>query len=285
MTRILVLGAGGTLGHTMMRVLSESRQLDVWGTVRSGAVKRHFSPDIADRICAGVDVENADSLVKLFGEIRPDLVINCIGLVKQLAAAGDPLVALPINAMLPHRLANLCALNNARLIHFSTDCVFSGKRGNYVESDLMDAIDLYGQSKFIGELSQPHTLTLRTSIIGHELETSQALIEWFLKQDGAIKGYRQAIFSGLPTVVISRLVRDVILRRADLSGVYHVAAEPISKFDLLSLVAKIYGKSIEIIPDDSVRINRSLDGSRFRQQTGFTAPSWPLMIEAMNDYR
>lgn len=285
MTRILVLGAGGTLGHTILRVLSEDDQLDVWGTLRSSAALRHFSPRVSEKIRSGVDVENADGLVKVILEIRPDVVINCIGLVKQLAAANDPLVALPINAMLPHRLSRICALAGARLIHFSTDCVFSGTRGNYSETDQMDAADLYGQSKFIGELSAPHTLTLRTSIVGHELETSQALIEWFLKQRGQVKGFSRAIFSGLPTVVISRLVRDVILPRADLSGVYHVASDPISKFDLLSLVAKIYGKEIEIVPDDSVKVDRSLNGTKFRDQTGFVAPSWPLMIEAMNDYR
>lgn len=285
MRRILVLGAGGTLGHTLLRVLSDDGQLDVWGTMRSAVAMRHFSPRAREKMRTGIDVENTDGLVNVILELKPDVVVNCVGLVKQLAVANDPLVALPINAMLPHRLARICALAGARLIHFSTDCVFSGKRGNYSEADPMDATDLYGQSKFIGELSEPHTLTLRTSIIGHELDTSQALIEWFLKQEGRVNGYRKAIFSGLPTVVISRLVRDVILSRPDLSGVYHVASLPISKFDLLSLVAKVYRKTIEIEPDDSVRVDRSLNGSKFKEQTGFSAPSWPLMIEAMHEYR
>jgi dTDP-4-dehydrorhamnose reductase len=187
--------------------------------------------------------------------------------------------------MLPHRLAQICALAGARLIHFSTDCVFSGARGNYIETDPLDATDLYGQSKYIGEVAYPHTLTLRTSFIGHELETSNELIEWFLMQEGPIKGFTGAIYTGLPTVTLAGLVRDVDLPRPDLSGIYHVASAPISKYDLLSLVAKVYRKTIDIVPDDKVRIDRSLNGTKFKEATGYVAPPWPSLIEAMHEYR
>lgn len=285
MTRVLVLGASGTIGHTMLKVLSEDSRIEAWGTVRAASLTRHFSAAIAERIRTGIDAENTDVIARVMAEIRPDVVINCIGLVKQLAFANDPLLVLPVNAMLPHRIAHMCALAGARFIHFSTDCVFSGKRGMYVETDPLDATDLYGQSKFIGEVSYPHTLTLRTSFIGHELETSHELIEWFLKQEGAIRGFTGAIYTGLPTVVLSRLVRDVVLPRPELSGLYHVASAPIKKYDLLKLVAATYGKAIEIAPDDSVRIDRSLDGTKFRQATGYVAPEWPELIEVMHDDR
>ena len=285
MTRILVLGASGTIGHVMVKVLSADSGCDVWGTVRSPELARHFAPSVAAKIRTGIDASNLDMISRVVADLKPDVIINCIGLIKQLAFANDPLQVLPVNAMLPHRLAQICALAGARLIHFSTDCVFSGARGNYIETDPLDATDLYGQSKYIGEVAYPHTLTLRTSFIGHELETSNELIEWFLMQEGPIKGFTGAIYTGLPTVTLAGLVRDVVLPRPDLSGIYHVASAPISKYDLLSLVAKAYGKTIEILPDDKVRIDRSLNGTKFKEATGYVAPPWPSLIEAMHDYR
>lgn len=283
--RVLVLGASGMLGNAMVRVLSENPALEVFGTVRSVASGRFFAPDIAERLIAGVDVEQHDGLVKLFARVRPDVVVNCIGLVKQLADAEDPLVALPLNAMLPHRLARLCELAGARLVHMSTDCVFSGKKGRYQESDPPDAEDVYGRSKLLGEVAYPHTITLRTSIIGHELQSAHGLIGWFLSQQGRCNGYTRAIFSGFPTVVLAQIVRDVVIPRADLSGVYHVAAQPISKYDLLRLIADVYGKAIEIIPSDRVVIDRSLDAGRFREATGYVAPDWPELIQTMHAYK
>lgn len=283
--KILILGASGMLGNAMMRVMAETGEHDVWGTARAGAVKRHFSAQLGERILAGVDVENADVLARVFAEVRPAVVVNCIGLVKQLTEADDPLMALPINAMLPHRLARLCDLIGARLVHVSTDCVFNGTKGGYRESDPSDAEDLYGKSKFLGEVAYPHTITLRTSIIGHELASAHGLVGWFLEQEGSVKGYRRAIFSGLPTVELSRIVRDAVLPRPDLFGLYHVAAAPIAKFDLLELVATAYGKSITIEPDDRVMIDRSLNADRFREATGYAAPAWPDLIAQMRDFK
>ena len=214
----------------------------------------------------------------------PDVVVNCIGLVKQLAQAEDPLVAIPINALLPHRLARLCDLAGARLIHLSTDCVFDGSRSMYAESDCSDAKDLYGRSKYLGEVNYGNAVTLRTSIIGHELSSAHGLVNWFLSQQGEVKGYTRAIFSGLPTVELARVLRDFVITKSELRGMYHVSAEPISKFELLGLVAQTYGKTIEITPDASVAIDRSLDSSRFRGVTGYAPPSWLNLVRDMHQF-
>lgn len=283
--KILILGASGMLGNAMLRTLAESSTIDVFGTARSASVRRYFSPELGELILPGIDVENVDSLSRVLAEVKPQVVVNRIGLIKQLAEADDPLAALPINAMLPHRLARLCALGGARLVHISTDCVFAGTRGNYLESDPSDALDLYGKSKFLGEVAYPHTITLRTSIIGHELASAHGLVGWFLAQENSVKGYARAIFSGLPTVELARVVRDVVLPRPDLSGLYHVASTPISKLDLLRLVAEIYGKAIEIVPDEQVAIDRSLDAERFHAATGYVAPPWPDLVKRMFEFK
>lgn len=281
--RVLVLGTSGMLGSAMLRTLAESAVLEVHGTARTHSVRQFFPPELGDRIIAGVDVENQDSLSGVLAGLKPQVVVNCIGLVKQLAEASDPLAALPINALLPHRLARLCELGGARLVHVSTDCVFAGTRGNYRESDPSDALDLYGKSKFLGEVTYPHAITLRTSIIGHELTSAHGLVEWFLAQAGSVRGYAKAIFSGLPTVELARVVRDVVLPRPDLSGLYHVSAAPISKLDLLRLVAEVYNKAIEIVPDDKLVIDRSLNAEKFRAATGYEAPPWPVLVRKMFD--
>lgn len=283
--KILVLGVSGMLGHAMLRVLSETAELDVWGTVRSPSVRRLLGDADAPQVLAGIDVENPDALADAFSRVRPDVVVNCIGLVKQFAEADDPLLALPINAMLPHRLARFCSMLGARLIHVSTDCVFNGKRGSYRESDISDAEDLYGKSKFIGEVDYPHAVTLRTSIIGHELASRHGLIEWFLAQEGRVNGYTRVRFSGLPTVELSRIVRDFVLPRNSMRGVYHVASAPIAKYDLLKLVARVYEKQIEIAPDDSVAIDRTLVADRFREATGYTPPHWEDLVLMMKNFR
>lgn len=282
--RILVLGASGMLGNAMIRVLSEKTDWQVYGTIRSENSKQFFPTDIAERLLSGVDVEQQDSLVQVFLRTRPDVVVNCVGLIKQLADAEDPLQAIPINALLPHRLARLCELSGARLVHISTDCVFAGDKGNYHESDQSDAKDLYGRSKYLGEVVYPHTVTLRTSIIGHGLQSANGLIDWFLSQQGRCKGFTRAIFSGLPTVVLARIIRDVVISRTDLSGLYHVAAQPIAKYDLLRLVADVYGKSIEIVADDQLVIDRSLNADRFRLATGYETPEWPELVRCMHSF-
>lgn len=283
--KILVVGASGMLGNAMIRVLSEKTDWQVYGTVRTESSKRFFCADSAARLISGIDVEHHDSLVQTFIRVRPDIVINCVGLIKQLADANDPLQAIPINSLLPHRLARLCELSNARMIHMSTDCVFAGDRGSYRESDPSDAKDLYGKTKFLGELAYPHTVTLRTSIIGHELQSAHGLVGWFLGQQEKCRGYTRAIFSGLPTVALAGIIRDVVIPHTELSGVYHVAAKPIAKYDLLTLIAEVYGKAIDIAPDDGLAIDRSLDATRFQSATGYSAPAWPELIKLMCAYK
>ncbi|GLK88936.1 dTDP-4-dehydrorhamnose reductase family protein [Pseudomonas turukhanskensis] len=284
--KVLVLGASGMLGNAVFKVFSADASHEVWGTLRSTAAVAAFAPAWRDRLLSGVDVLDQDALLAAFAKTRPQVVINCIGLIKQLADAKDPLTALPINAMLPHRLARLCEVAGARLIHVSTDCVFSGKQGGYLESDPSDADDLYGKSKYIGELHDaPHAITLRTSIIGHELGSSYALVDWFLAQQGSVRGFSKAVFSGLPTVELAHVMKDYVLTHPELNGLYHVAAEPIAKLDLLQLVAAAYGKQIAINPDAALVIDRSLNGSRFAQATGYRAPAWPELIRRMHAQR
>ncbi|MCG8995477.1 SDR family oxidoreductase [Laribacter hongkongensis] len=283
--KALVIGANGMLGNAMVRVLAENKDWEVHGTLRSPTAKRFFDAGVASRLHEGVDVDQQDALIAIFDKIRPQLVVNCVGHVKQVESAEQPLHAIPINALLPHRLAQLCDLAGARLVHISTDCVFTGTRGGYRECDFPDALDLYGRTKLLGEVDYPHAITLRTSIIGHELESRHGLIEWFLSQEGSCKGYTKAIFSGLPTAVLASVIRDVVAPRPDLHGVYHLAAQPIAKYDLLRLVAQVYGKTIDIVPDDTLQLDRSLDGSRFRKVTGYVAPEWPELARTMHAYR
>lgn len=282
--KILVLGASGMLGNAMLRVMSAQEAWSVFGTVRGADPALHAAAPRAVLI-PGVHADQPDSLLAVFAQARPDVVINCVGLVKQLSNAEDPLVAVPINTLLPHRLARMCEVAGARLVHVSTDCVFSGKQGNYTEFDLADAQDVYGRSKLLGEVDYPHAVTLRTSIIGHELRSAHGLIDWFLSQQARVKGYTEAVFSGLPTCELARVVRDFVIPHASLRGVYHVAAEPISKHDLLQIVNREYGKNLQIEPDDQVKINRSLDASRFRETTGYVVSAWPDLIAKMREFR
>jgi len=284
-TRVLVLGASGMLGNAVLQVFAGSPSYQVHGTVRSGAAQGLLPQGLRGHLISGVDVENVDSVARVLGQLRPQVVINCIGLVKQLAEAEDPLSALPINALLPHRLARLCELVQARFVHVSTDCVFSGSKGLYTEDELPDATDLYGRSKLLGEVDYPHAVTLRTSIIGHELNSAHGLVGWFLAQTGRVKGYRRAVFSGLPTAVLAGVIRDHVIPNPELRGVHHVSAAPINKFDLLNLVAGTYGHRIDITPDDALCIDRSLDSSRFRAKTGYVPAEWPELVRQMHAFQ
>lgn len=274
------------LGSTVFRQFHGNPHFEVWGTLRNPNGAKHFSEDTHGSLIGNIDVLDHDSLVAVLARVRPDVVINCIGLIKQLADAKDPLSALPINAMLPHRIAKLCALSGARLIHISTDCVFSGRKGSYTEEDVSDAEDLYGKSKFIGELhADPNAITLRTSIIGHELGSHYSLVDWFLSQTGPVKGYEKAIFSGLPTVELARVIRDYVIPNPQLHGLYHVSVAPIDKLSLLRLVAGVYEKEIEIIADSQVSIDRSMDSSKFQAATGYVPPSWLELVKSMRALR
>ena len=280
--RILVFGASGMLGNAMFRVFGESPEHEVMATARSEGTRRFFSDELAERLLTGIDIDNHDSVVRAFATAMPDVVINCVGIVKQVADVEDLLQAIPRNTLFPYRLAQLCRLCGARLVHVSTDCVFSGKTGMYTEADEPDAPHLYGRSKLLGEVDEPHAITLRTSIIGTEQSGARSLVGWFLAQQGSVKGFRQAIFSGLPTVELSTLVRDYVLPHPEIHGLYHIAAEPIDKESLLRLVAAEYGKEIDIDTSDEVVIDRSLDATRFRDATGYVPPPWPELVRRMH---
>lgn len=275
---VLVLGVTGTIGYTIWKTFHEDHCYNVWGTLRNG------NDQLANQtqLFKNIDVLDQDQLIRVLDTSKPDVIINCTGLIKQLDSANDPLVVLPINSLFPHRLAHLCSLANIRLIQISTDCVFSGRKGSYVETDLSDAEDLYGKSKFIGEISHlKQAVTLRTSTIGHELNSNYGLVDWFLSQKGKVKGYVNAIFSGLPTVELARVIKNYVVSNKELSGLYHVAGKPINKYDLLSLIAEIYGKNIVIEREDGVCVDRSLNASRFEEKTGYKPPDWPQLINMM----
>jgi dTDP-4-dehydrorhamnose reductase len=282
--KVLVLGATGMLGNAMLRLFAQSAGYEAVGSARSTSAPRLLPADLSDRVICGVDVEHVDSLISLFSKVQPDVVINCIGLVKQLAEADDPLAAIPINSLLPHRLARLCGAAGARLVHMSTDCIFSGAKGMYTEADMSDAKDLYGRSKYLGEVDYHNAITLRTSIIGHELNGGHSLVGWFLAQQGSVKGFKRAIFSGLPTVELARVIRDHVLPHPELHGVHHVSAAPINKFDLLTLISNVYGKKIDIVTDEKLIIDRSLDSTRFREATGYQPQPWPELVRRMCEF-
>jgi len=233
--------------------------------------------------CAiNIIADNLEAMHIAIDKINPEVIINCIGIVKQLPAAQDPLQSISINALFPHQLAQICRKKNIRLIHMSTDCVFSGHKGNYSETDTSDAEDLYGKTKYLGEVNYPGCLTIRTSIIGRELETKHGLIEWFLSQEGkTVSGYRNAIFSGLTTNALSKIIAEILADHPHLSGVYQIASEPISKYDLLNLVIKTYNMKIRIDPDETIINNRSLNPEKFKKETNIKIPSWEYMIEEM----
>ena len=276
--RILILGAAGMLGHKLWQAYRD--RFDAWVTVRS-AYRDYARYGLFDaqRMLGGVDAFDFDTIVRAFATVRPDVVINAIGIIKQLPTAKDPIISLTVNSLFPHRLANLCQAAGARLIHISTDCVFSGHKGLYRETDVSDAEDLYGRTKFLGEVSAPGCLTLRTSIIGREMQTTSGLVEWFLSnRGGKVRGYNRAIYSGFTTLALARIIADVLEHHPDLTGVYQVSSEPIDKYTLLCLLRDAFHAPIEITPYPDVQIDRSLDSHRFRAATGFVPPSWPELI-------
>ncbi len=281
--KILILGITGMLGHTLWGHLCTDSNWEVYGTCRKTDLLPQNLPEVfhLERVTPEVDAEDFVALRQVIEHLRPDWVINCIGLIKQQQLAQEAVAAISLNALLPHLLAEVCKENGARLLHISTDCVFSGASGGYSEKDTADAEDLYGRTKLLGEVDYPHCLTLRTSIIGHELQGKHGLLEWFLAQKGTVKGYKRAIFSGLPTIELSRIIGDYVLPSNDLQGIYHVSANAISKYDLLNLVAQRYITQTAIQPDEEFIIDRSLVSSRFLKVTGYIPPHWPELVEEM----
>jgi dTDP-4-dehydrorhamnose reductase len=279
---ILIFGAAGMLGHTLM--ISLARRYTVVATARSAsAALEALARNSGVPLIAGIEAHDTAQLEATLDSVKPDVVINCIGVVKQLKNAQLPLVAIPVNSVLPHRLAELCEPRGVRLIHFSTDCVFSGEAGPYSEASVPDARDLYGRSKLLGEVNRPNALTLRTSIIGHELGAASGLLEWIIRnRGGAVSGFARALYTGVTTNYMAEAIFRLIDDFPRLCGVWQLSADSISKYDLIELVDKVYGLDLQIARDEEFRCDRRLDSSLFRQRTGIVPPIWPEMIEAMH---
>lgn len=274
-----MVGANGMLGHKLVQEFAP--RFETWATVRRKAASmiQYCLCDPA-RVLGDIDATDFDSVVAAVTTARPSVVINALGMVKQRSEARDPMLSIAINALFPHRLAKLCCSGGMRLIHISSDCVFSGKRGMYSEGDSVDPEDLYGQTKVQGEVSERGCLTVRSSVIGRQLSGAYGLLEWFLsrKRGSTVHGYTEALFSGLTTSAFARILAEVIEQHPDLTGLYHIASEPISKFALLEMLRDAYRVDVRIEPFAGVRINRSLNGMRFREATGLLSPSWSPMV-------
>ena len=279
--RILVTGGTGMLGHKLVQQLSPD--FEVSFTIR-GSVDRPSRYGIfrREQIMPDVDLLSDVDLRRAVETTRPDVIINAAGVIKQLPSSKDVVNTLMVNAILPHRLYSLSAEFGFRLISISTDCVFSGEKGSYTEADPADALDLYGRSKNLGEVSGERCLTLRTSIVGRELETSHGLVEWFLgNRGGKVKGFTRAIYSGFPTIVFADIIAHLLIECPDLDGLYHVSSEPIDKSSLLQLINKAYEANVDVEPDPDFVIDRSLDSAKFRLASGFVPPTWDEMIDRM----
>jgi len=279
--RVLVLGGEGMLGHKAAAVLA--RRFQVYASFRDPHGPWCDFPQYAgypaERLLSGVDALDFTTVTGAVETVRPDAVINCIGIIKQLKEASDAVLTITLNSLFPHRLADLCVTTGARLVHMSTDCVFSGRKGAYTEDDVPDPEDLYGRSKLLGEVDRPSCLTIRTSIFGRDFLKQDALLEWFLSnRGGRVKGYKNAIYSGFPTQVLARIIGDLLADQPTLSGLVQVASAPISKYALLMMLKESMDLDIEIEPFDDPPCDRSLSAARFVRATGYRIPSWEEMV-------
>ncbi len=283
--KVLILGGAGMLGHKLVQ--QWRGRFDVWTTVRGNySTVERFGLFEPEKTIGSVTAENFDSIIQAFAVAKPDVVVNCIGVIKQLKASQDPTVTLAINSIFPHRVAALCRASGARFITLSTDCVFSGARGDYLETDTPDAVDLYGQSKHWGEVEGENCLTIRTSIIGRELGTAHSLVDWFLSNRGlnkTLKGFTGAIYTGFPTIVLADILADIIETKANTHGLWHLSSDPISKFDLLQIINREFEADLKIEPDSDFKCDRSLNSERYRREFNFKPPSWAEMIRLMAD--
>jgi len=284
--RLVILGGTGMLGHTLWARLS-CRFLDTYTTIRNG--KGDYGDDHlfgSDRVIDHIDVMDFPMLEGALRVIKPDFILNCIGITKRREDPKNPIPSITLNAVLPHKLAKAAAYFNAKLIHFSTDCVFDGRTGHYSDDAPTNAMDLYGRTKALGEVTGNSVLTLRSSFIGKELHEGTELLEWFLSQKNAVRGFKNAIYTGLTTLELCRVIEKLLLDYPDASGLYNVSSEPINKFDLLRLIGEKMHRSVEIIPDESFHCDRSLDSERFRKDFGYTPPTWTKMVEELSkEYR
>ena len=266
------------LGHQLSLSLQAKHQ--VWVTLRQPVADyaSHviFDPSTSIQVR---DITDRDVLNRTLEKAKPEAVINCVGIIKQLNEVKNKTLTQKVNSEFPHHLAEQCEKLGTRLIHFSTDCVFAGSKGNYLEDDPTDATDIYGKTKHLGEVTDRHCVTIRSSVIGHEIDSNLSLLSWFLSQHGTtIKGYTNAIYSGFTTIEMAKIVERILTQHQSLFGLWQVASEPISKYDLLKLCQSKLGWKGTIEPDDSFVCDRSLNGERFKLATGYEPPNWEKMI-------
>ena len=284
--KLLILGASGLLGNTLIKYFLKKANFQTFGTIRYNSQVEFFNKKYHKNFTILKDILNFAELENIVGNIRPNVVINCIGLNNKIKKNDFFTIEkyILINSLYPHKLQSICSRFGIRLIQLSSDCVFSGIKGNYSEKDLPDPLDIYGKSKLMGELDHDNCLTIRKSVIGHELITKEGLLDWFLSRNDKVDGYEKAIFSGLTVLELARIIDNFILPRTKLKGILHIAGFPISKYDLLRIISSEYKKSIELIPNDSLKVNRSLDSTYFTRLTGYQIKPWPLLIKSMREF-
>lgn len=280
--RIIILGGTGMLGRALSEHLSSCFP-DTYVTIRKG--RRDYGKSIlleSDKVIEHIDVLDLQLLAGVLRVIKPDVVLNCIGITKRREEPQNPVPSIMLNALFPHRLAKLAGQLETRVIHFSTDCVFDGMTGNYADESQTNATDLYGRTKALGEVSGKNTLTLRSSFIGYELGEGTELLEWFLAQKGIVKGFKNAIYTGLTTLELNRVVERLLREYPHAVGLYNVSSDPISKFNLLKMIGEKMHRSVEVIPEETFHCDRSLDSTKFRREFNYTPPKWEKMVEELS---
>lgn len=284
--KVLILGVRGMLGHVLYRSLANNPKFEVYATT-TGSSKDliSFPAEMHHNIFTGIDAENSDNLLPVFSSLQPQVVINCIAVIREAEIKKNPLFAININSVLPHKLVLLCKDSGARLIQISTDSLFGDDKSMYKENDKLRVSDLYSMTKVLGEVNNSNCITIRTSIIGHELVSKSSFVEWFLAQDKKVRGFSKVIYAGFPTIELAEIIGDYILPNEKLAGIYHLSSNPISKYTLLQLIARLYEKKVEIEENNTIETNRLLDSSLFRSVTGYEPPSWEVLVNKMNlDY-
>ena len=277
--KILVLGASGMLGHMLIRVLSLRHQ--VVGTTSSIYDREsHLARILSqDNWVDQVDVRNLPTVEEAIRATNPDVVINCVGVIKQKMESRNIMDAILINSLIPHQLANICNQTHSRLIHFSTDCVFDGSPGIKKVNDLPNATDLYGTTKRLGEVDYAPALTLRTGFVGRQLSGFEGLFEWVRSQRGkTINGYQNAIYSGFTAMALARIIQQIIEEHVELSGLHQVAGNHINKFDLITKLNEYLDLDLTIIKNTDFMCDRSMDGTEFTKLTNIPIPSWDDML-------
>lgn len=279
--RILVLGVNGMLGGSLFRQFTKNKKLETVGTIRQKNISDWYKYHEFNNIICSVNADDDCAIAELIKEVKPNWVFNCIGIIKQFAQDRSQVSSIYTNSLLPHKVAEICDDVGARLVHFSTDCVFSGSKGGYSEKDVPDAFDIYGRSKLLGEIDYGQHITFRTSIVGHEINSSVSLVSWFLNQTEKVRGFSGAKFSGLPTVSVAEFIEKYVLNSAVPGGLYHLSVDSIDKCSLLEEIRRQYGLDIEIEKYREFKIDRSLDSSVLQNLTGYKPPLWTDLVGKM----